>query len=315
MQVHKDLAHLPVFNNAVITIGTFDGVHLGHQQIINQLKHTAQKVNGETVIITFHPHPRSIVGTYGGTVALLNTLEEKIFLLEKAGINHLVIVPFDKKFASQTAEAYCKDFIYSYFKPHTVIIGYDHRFGKNRTGDYHLLEEIGLELGFDVKEIDEKILNTVIVSSTRIRNALLENDIKTANEFLGYSYFFEGEVVKGNQLGRTIGYPTANIKISSVDKLMPADGVYAVLVNIEQHSRRYLGMMNIGFRPTVDGTKRLIEVNIFDFNKDIYGRNLRVHIHEFLRNEIKFSDLDALIKQLQIDGVEARVLLKDVQIS
>ena len=313
MQVHKDLSKLPHFNNAVVTIGTFDGVHLGHQQIIKQLKETASNVGGESVIITFSPHPRSIVGTYGGQVALLNTLEEKIFLLDIAGIDHLVIVPFTKEFASQTAEEYCKDFIFQYFKPHTIIIGYDHRFGKNRTGDYHLLEEIGLELGFDVKEIDEKVLNEVIISSTRIRNALLSNDIVTATQFLGYPYFFEGMVVKGNQVGRTIGYPTANIQLNTDEKLIPSDGVYAVTVRIKPDvDTQLFGMMNIGFRPTVDGKKRIIEVNIFDFDEDIYGKILQIHVHAFLRNEVKFSGLDALITQLEGDSVKAKELLLDL---
>ncbi len=310
MQVHKDLVHLPHFKNAIVTIGTFDGVHLGHQQIIKQLKETAAIVGGETIIITFSPHPRSVVGTYGGTVALLNSFEEKVFLLDKAGIDHLVIVPFTKEFASKTAEEYCKDFLFQYFKPHTIIIGYDHRFGKNRVGDYHLLEEIGLELGFDVKEIDEKVLNEITISSTRIRNALLENDIKTANQFLGYPYFFEGEVVKGNQVGRTIGYPTANIQLNIQEKLIPSDGVYAVSVNLPPYTgKKYLGMMNIGFRPTVDGKKRLVEVNIFDFDEMIYGQVLQIHVHAFLRNEVKFSGLEALIAQLEADAINAKDLL------
>jgi len=310
MQVHKELSALPRFNNAVITIGTFDGVHLGHQQIINQLKETASQVNGETVIITFHPHPRSVVGVYGGLVALLNTMEEKILLLNKAGIDHLVLVPFTKEFAESTADEYCRNFIFQFFKPHTIIIGYDHRFGKSRKGDYHLLEEVGLELGFDVKEIDEKVLNTVTISSTRIRSALLENDITTANQFLGYSYFFEGEVVNGNQVGRTIGYPTANIQVNTDEKLIPADGVYAVTVQLKSNKQNiFNGMMNIGIRPTVEGKKRLIEVNIFDFDDDIYGLILQVQIHAFVRNEIKFSCLDNLITQLEKDAVIVKKLL------
>ncbi len=310
MQVHKDLVQLPPFKNAVITIGTFDGVHLGHQQIIKQLKQTASMVNGESVIITFNPHPRSVIGSYGGTVALLNTFEEKVYLLDKAGIDHLVIIPFTNEFANKTAEEYCRDFIFKYFKPHTIIIGYDHRFGKNRIGDYHLLEEIGLELGFDVKEIDEKVLNEVTISSTRIRNALLENAIETANQFLGYPYFFEGEVVKGNQVGRTIGYPTANIQLNIQEKLIPADGVYAVSIKLTPYSgKTHFGMMNIGYRPTVDGKKRLIEVNIFDFDAILYGKTIQIHVHAFLRNEVKFSGLDALITQLEGDAIKAKELL------
>jgi riboflavin kinase / FMN adenylyltransferase len=311
MQVHRDLAQLPEFKNAVITIGTFDGVHKGHQQIINQLKTTAAAIGGETVIITFHPHPRKIVGSYGGNVALLNTLDEKIILLNQAGINHLVVVPFTEAFANQTAEAYCKDFIYQYFKPSKIIIGYDHRFGKNRSGDYHLLEKMGETLGFEVIEINAQILNEITVSSTKVRLALLEHDITTANQLLGYPYFFEGVVVKGNQIGRTIGYPTANIAIATEEKLIPAHGVYAVKVNSQQSiDDSFKGMMNIGVRPTIDGKARVIEVNIFDFNEDIYGQTIQVHINAYIRGEVKFNGLDALKNQLKEDALKAINILK-----
>jgi riboflavin kinase/FMN adenylyltransferase len=310
MQVHRDLAQLPEFKHAVITIGTFDGVHKGHQQIINQLKATAAAVGGETVIITFHPHPRKIVGNYGGNVALLNTLDEKIRLLNEAGINHLVVVPFTEIFANQSAEAYCKDFIYQYFKPSKIIIGYDHRFGKNRSGDYHLLEKMGEILGFEVIEISAQILNEITVSSTKVRQALLEHDIATANQLLGYPYFFEGTVVAGNQLGRTIGYPTANIAIVTEEKLVPANGVYAVTVNSQRSTANsYKGMMNIGIRPTIDGKARVIEVNIFDFNEDIYNQTIQVHIHAYIRGEVKFNGLDTLKNQLKEDAVQAKELL------
>ncbi|MFC4232895.1 bifunctional riboflavin kinase/FAD synthetase [Parasediminibacterium paludis] len=313
MQVHRDLARLPEFRNAVITIGTFDGVHKGHQQIINQLKATAAAIGGETVIITFHPHPRKIVGNYGGNVALLNTLDEKIMLLNEAGIHHLVVVPFTEVFANQSAEAYCKDFIYQYFKPSKIIIGYDHRFGKNRSGDYHLLEKMSEILGFEVIEINAQILNEITVSSTKVRQALLEHDITTANQLLGYPYFFEGAVVKGNQLGRTIGYPTANIAIATEEKLIPANGVYAVIVSIvnsqQSTANSHKGMMNIGIRPTIDGGARVIEVNIFDFNEDIYDQTIQVHIQAYIRGEVKFNGLDALKNQLKEDAVQAKELL------
>ena len=243
---------------------------------------------------------------------MLNTIEEKITLLDRAGVDHLVIVAFTKDFAAQTADMYCKEFIYKYFKPHTVIIGYDHRFGKNRVGDYHLLEEMGLELGFDVKEIDEEILNHVTISSTRIRTALLENDIDTADQFLGYPYFFEGAIVKGNQIGRTIGYPTANLQLNTEEKLIPANGVYAVSVYLRnKKDKKFYGMMNIGLRPTVDGTKKMIEVNIFDFNEDIYGEILQVHVHAFMRHEVKFDGLEALVAQLEADAIKAKAILND----
>jgi riboflavin kinase/FMN adenylyltransferase len=238
-------------------------------------------------------------------VKLLTTLDEKIALLETAGIDHLVVVPFDHVFANQTAQQYVEDFLYKYFKPHTIIIGYDHRFGKGRLGDYRLLEEYGKKLGFTVKEIPEQLLNEVAVSSTKIRHALIENDIDTANNCLGYAYFFEGIVVEGNKLGRTIGYPTANLHVSSEEKLIPGDGVYAVtVVNPDaagMSESPLQGMMNIGLRPTVDGKKRVIEVNIFDFDKDIYGQTLQVHLHHYLRGEVKFNGLEELKAQLLKD--------------
>lgn len=312
MQVHKDITQLPAFNNAVVTIGTFDGVHTGHQQIITQLKEEAARVNGETVIITFHPHPRVVVNHSTSAVQLLNTLDEKIALLEFHGINHLVVVPFNEDFASLTANDYVHDFLYTRFHPHTVIIGYDHRFGKNRQGDYHLMEQKGQELGFAVKEIPGQVLNEVAISSTRIREAIATNDINTANHCLGYSYFFEGLVVEGNRLGRTIGYPTANLRIQNENKLIPGNGVYAVTIKINAaaaNASLWKGMMNIGVRPTVNGSNRTIEVNIFHFDQDIYGQVLEVSVRHYLRGEQKFNGLDALKEQLAKDREQAMQLL------
>ena len=316
MQVHRNIQNLPRFKNAVVTIGTFDGVHAGHQQIIAQLKQEAAFINGETVIITFHPHPRKIVSVK--QLYILNTLEEKIELLEARGVDHLVVVPFDDSFAHQSAEKYVKHFLFEKFHPHTVIIGYDHRFGNGRHGDYHLLEEYGKELGFIVKEIPEHVLNNITVSSTRIREALLQSDIEMANSYLGYNYFFEGTIVEGNKLGRTIGYPTANIRTEAEEKLIPGNGVYAVELsivnressNVNRQSNTLLkGMMNIGMRPTVDGTKRTIEVNIFDFDADIYGETIRIYVRNYLRGEVKFSGLDSLKEQLAKDKAAAIKLL------
>lgn len=308
MKVHRELASsLPQFNHAVITIGTFDGVHQGHQQILAQMKAEAARVNGETVIITFHPHPRKIVSSVPGDIKLINTLAEKIQLLEKSGIDHLVVIPFDHAFSNQSADDYIRDFLFKFFKPSVIIIGYDHRFGKGRTGDYHLLEQYGRELGFEVKEISEEMLNQVVISSTRIREALLNNDIDTANHFLGYPYFFEGLVVEGNKIGRTIGFPTANMHISSEEKLIPANGVYAVTISMD--NELFTGMMNIGVRPTVDGKKRVIEVNIFNFNRDIYGRTLVIRLEKFLRGEVKFNGLDELKAQLNADRTKAELAL------
>lgn len=325
MQVHQDINNLPFFKNAVVTIGTFDGVHSGHLRIIEQLKREASIIDGETVIITFHPHPRMVINTVKGknndAIKLLNTLPEKIELLEKQGIDHLVIVPFTLEFSEQPAEEYIKNFLVSTFHPKTIIIGYDHRFGKNRQGDYKLLEFYQAALGYLVKEIPEHVLHDITISSTRIREALAKNDVAIANEYLGYDYFFEGEIIEGDKLGRTIGYPTANIEIIDKNKLIPGNGVYAVELLIEKKSSgnlallptnftgtKFFGMMNIGNRPTVGGNKRSIEVNIFDFDEMIYGNTARIFLKYFLRQEKKFDGLEALKDQLAADKKNAMAL-------
>ncbi len=302
MKVYTNIDHLPAFKNAVITIGTFDGVHQGHQQIIDQLLKEAAAIGGTAVVISFFPHPKQIVGTDkkpGFPIRLLNTPEEKYSLLHKHGIQHIVIVPFDKTFAEQPADAYIRDFLVQRFHPHTIIIGYDHRFGKNRQGDYHLLEDMAERYQYRVKEIPEHVLKNITISSTKIRTALLEGDIDTAEIYLGYRYFFSGTVIMGNQLGRTIGFPTANLRIDNEQKLIPASGVYAVNVDLGDRSLR--GMMNIGMRPTVEGTKRVIEVNIFDFDEMIYGMVLKITMVKHLRSEVKFEGLQQLKTQLILD--------------
>lgn len=308
MKVYKDINHLPVFKNAVITIGTFDGVHLGHCQIIEQLLKEATNVAGTPVLITFYPHPKQVIENIQKPLHVLNTASEKYELLHLKGIEHIVVVPFNKEFAEQPAHDYIKNFLVDKFHPNTIIIGYDHRFGKNREGDYKLLEKEASQYNFKVKEIPEHVLQNVTISSTKIREALLSGDISTASAFLGYDYFFSGKVVEGNKLGRTIGYPTANILPDDADKLIPAYGVYAVTVLVQE--KLFNGMMNIGVRPTVDGTKRMIEVNIFDFDKDIYGETIKVTVKKWLRNEVKFSGLDALQEQLANDKINAIESLK-----
>jgi riboflavin kinase/FMN adenylyltransferase len=320
MQVHRNLGSLPTFRNAIVTIGTFDGVHLGHQEIIRQLKEEAKENDGETVIVTFHPHPRKIVSSVPGDIKLLTTLEERIGLLERSGIDHLVVVPFDNKFSNLTAEDFITEFLFKSFHPHALIIGYDHRFGKGRKGDYHLLESFGEKLGFKVKEINEALLNEAIISSTKIRTALLQHDITTANGFLGYHYFFKGTVVEGNKLGRTIGYPTANLHIESEEKLIPADGIYACKVEIENRepgadsslpvSQPLSGMMYIGNRPVIEGKHRTIEVNIFDFDEDIYGSSLTVYMYNYIRGDVPLEGLEELKTQLAKDKETVSQLLQ-----
>ncbi|MBA4167843.1 MAG: bifunctional riboflavin kinase/FAD synthetase [Chitinophagaceae bacterium] len=304
MQVHTDIDRLPRFNKAVITIGTFDGVHLGHRRIISQLIEEASKTGGQTVIVTFHPHPRKIVNTPGKAVELLTTIEERKKLLDDLGVDHLVIVPFTPGFSSLLPEEYIEKFLVEKFRPHTVIIGYDHRFGKERKGDYKLLKKY--EHLFELKEIPAHVIEDSTVSSTFIRQSLREGNIAMANSLLGYDYFFEGKVVQGDQRGRTIGFPTANLEIADEEKMLPGNGVYAVDVNITSKDNRiYSGMMNIGVRPTVDGTRKTIEVNIFDFNEEIYGQVLKISVKRFLRSEKKFSGIEELKAQLSLDRENA----------
>ena len=317
MQVHRDINNLPGFKNAVITIGTFDGMHIGHLQITKLLKKEAKNIKGESVIITFHPHPRMVVQNIkasqkeGATkINLLNTFNEKIAMIEKEEIDHLVIVPFTYKFSLLTAEQYIKQFLVGKFHPHSIIIGYDHHFGKQRQGNYKLLEERAKGFNYIVKEIPEHVINHVAISSTKIREAISAGDMKTANKFLGYDYFFEGIVVEGDKIGRTIGYPTANIKLTDENKLIPGNGVYAVYITIgNETSNIKKGMMNIGFRPTIGGIKKMIEVNIFDFDEDIYGERIKVFVKEHLRPEQKFDGLEALKNQLSIDKINASKIL------
>ena len=306
MQVHRNIDQIPQIPNAVVTIGTFDGVHEGHKQIIRQLKDEARQANGQTVLITFHPHPRKVLSA---PIQLINTLDEKIELLAGQGLDHLVVVPFTKEFSNQSADEYINDFLIGKFHPHTVIIGYDHRFGHDRKGDYRLLEKYAEELKFRLKEIPAYVIDSLTVSSTRIREAIRSGNIQTAHELLGYDFFFEGKVVEGNKLGRTLGYPTANISVNEDEKLVPGDGIYAVEAELEDH-KMLQGMMSIGIRPTIGDNKRMIEVNLFNFNEDIYGKTLRVYVKAYMRPEVKFDSLDALKEQLHKDKENALALLK-----
>jgi riboflavin kinase/FMN adenylyltransferase len=314
MQIHYHTDQLPVFRRAVVTIGTFDGVHAGHARILHQLRQEAARIDGETVIITFFPHPRKVVKGGSGDIRLLNTMEEKIELLSWQRIDHLVIVPFTEAFSQITAEEYIEDFLLARFHPHTVIIGYDHRFGKGRLGDYHLLEQFSQSKQFRLEEIPVHLLDEVSVSSTRIREAVLRADIDTANQLLGYPFFFSGTVIKGNQLGRELGFPTANLSTDNPEKLTPGDGIYAVEAELLPQpalfdGRRMKGMMSIGLRPTVDGKSRTIEVNLFDFDQDIYGKELRVFVIKYLRPEAKFNGLDQLKIAIAKDKVDALAVL------
>ena len=308
MKVFRLIDRLPAFNKAVVTIGTFDGVHLGHQKIIQQLKEEALSIGGESVLITFHPHPRHILHP-DLNLPELTTLEERIQLLRKYGIDNLVVVPFTETFASFSAEKFIQEFLVDKFHPNKIIIGYDHKFGNKREGDFHLLEKWSRHFQYDVKEIDEQLIQESIISSTKIRTALLNAEIEKANQFLGHPYSFTGKIVLNNQTGRSIGFPTANLEISEKNKLIPANGVYTVTAELEGGGHTLKGMMNIGMRPTVNGQSRAIEVHLFDFDQDIYDRHLTVWMHHYLRAEQKFSGLPALQEQLYIDKTQSIELL------
>ena len=309
MQIHRNIEALPGFMNAVVTIGTFDGVHEGHRKVIQQLIDEAKKINGESVIITFHPHPRKVVHSSILGLRLITTLDERIQLLRSLGVDHLVIIPFTEVFANQLPEAYLCDFLIERFKPHTIIIGYDHRFGRDRQGDYKLLEALQEKYRYRLQEIPKHVLDNISISSTKVREAILKGDITTANHLLGYTFFFEGEVVHGNKLGRELGYPTANLKIQDEEKIVPGNRVYAVCVKTAGREELLKGMMSIGLRPTVNGKTRTIEVNIFDFDEMIYGQTVRVYVKQFLREEVKFDSLEAMVKQIGHDKTNSLAVL------
>jgi len=298
MQVYRSIDSLPSFKNAAITIGTFDGVHEGHRTIIEALIEEARKVNGESIIITFDPHPRKIVDP-DRPLQLINTLNEKIELLGKTGIDHLVVVPFTKEFAEQTAEEYIKNFLIDNFHPNTIIIGYDHHFGKDRKGNYRLMEDKAALFQYQLVEIPKHVLDKIAVSSTKIRNALLHSEVEIANKLLGYQFFFEGTVTAGDRLGRQLGFPTANLEYTDKEKIHLGHGVYAVYAQIDEQLKK--GMLSIGTRPTLSHSNERIEVNIFDWNKDIYGQVIRVYVKAFLRPQEKYNSLDDLVQQLNKD--------------
>jgi riboflavin kinase/FMN adenylyltransferase len=278
------------------------------------MKQIALEMKGETVIVTFHPHPRKVISSIPGEIKQLTSLEERIELLTQSGIDHLVVVNFDYAFSNLTADAYVKTFLFDHFHPHTILVGYDHRFGNGRNGNFELLQKFGNELGFKVEQIHEKIISDEIVSSTHIRNYIQEHQIEKANALLGYPYLFDGFVVRGNQIGRTIGFPTANLHINNEEKIIPSNGVYAVKVKGKcLGDTIYNGMMNIGIRPTVDGQKKVIEVHILDFDQDIYEQNLTVMVYEYIRGEVKFDGLEALKAQLAKDKITAAAILKKYQ--
>ncbi len=299
MAVFSDIHHLPAFRNAVITVGTFDGVHKGHTSILQELVQCAKEVNGESVLITFEPHPRKLLFP-DQPLGILTPLEQKSKLILETGIEHIVIAQFTEAFSKLSADDYIENFLVGLFHPHTIIIGHDHHFGYDRKGNIGLLKKYETKYAYKLLEIPARLIDEAAVSSTKIRKALEAGHVNEASNMLGRNYSITGKVVKGAQLGRTLGYPTANIAPSDIDQLIPAIGIYAVYVIHKQ--MRLKGMLSIGFNPTVSDDKRIkIEVNIFDFDQDIYSETIDIEFGHRLRDEQKFDSLDALKAQLHLD--------------
>ena len=309
MKVYTNIEDFKNVRNPVVTTGTFDGVHVGHQKIISRIKDVAKNENGETVLLTFYPHPRMVLFPDDNELKLINTQEEKIKLLEHYGVDHLIIYPFTKEFSRLTSVEFVRNILVNKIQTKRLVIGYNHHFGRNREGSFDHLKEYGPLYGFEVEEITAQDIDSIEISSTKIRNAVQEGDITIANEYLGHAYSLTGKVVAGKQLGRTIGYPTANIYIEDKYKLIPADGVYAV--NVEHEGEMYGGMLNIGNNPTVQGKGRSVEVNIFNFNKDIYGDVATIYFIKRLRDELKFNNLEELKIALKKDKEDSLAILNN----
>ena len=309
LKIFNSIQSFSANRQTIVTIGTFDGVHLGHRKIIEQITKSAQQLNCESLVLTFFPHPRMVLQE-GSEMKQLSTLDEKIKLLDELGVDNLIVHPFDKEFSRLTAEEFVKEVLIDVFNVKKIIIGYDHRFGRNRTANIDDLITFGIAFGFDVEQISAKEIDEVSISSTKIRNALLEGNVEQAADYLGYNYSLTGIVSKGKQLGRTIGFPTANIKIEENYKLIPQNGVYVAKTIIDE--KLVYGMMNIGTRPTVDGTCQTIEINLFDFKQDIYNREITVSLLKRMRAEQKFESIDALKMQLGIDKTKAENYIKQL---
>ena len=312
MKIYNHIDEFEAIPNACVTIGTFDGVHIGHQKIISRLQEVATQHGGETVILTFFPHPRMILHPDDQNIKLISTLNEKAAKLAEHGIDHLIITPFTRDFSNLSPEEYIREILVNKIGIKQIVIGYDHRFGKDRKGGLEELQHFSVDFDYMVEEIPEQDINDVAVSSTKIRNAILSGDVETANDFLGYPFQLRGKVIKGDQIGRTLGFPTANLFIEESYKLIPSDGIYAVrldIMNGNEPAEQVAGMAYIGDRPTINGMSRNIEVNIFDFNKDIYGRMIRMQFLKYLRGDQKFNSLDELKEQLKRDEKAARTFL------
>jgi riboflavin kinase / FMN adenylyltransferase len=299
MNIYHSLDSFHKLEYGVVTSGTFDGVHLGHKKILSRLKEISAQSGGESVVLTFWPHPRMVVSEDSQGLQLLSTIEEKIELFAQLGIHHLAIIPFTRSFSELSSDEFIKQVLVDKIGTKKLVIGYDHRFGRNREGSFEFLQKNCATYGFEVEEIPREDIEHTAISSSRIRKALVTGHVHEANELLGRPYSLSGTVVKGKQLGRTIGFPTANLHVHESYKLIPMNGVY--IIHAIYDGQRYRGMLNIGVRPTVDGTIRTIEAHLFDFDKEIYGEDLTLELLHYLRPEQKFEGLDMLVKQINID--------------
>lgn len=313
MNIYTNLDDLKPINNPILTIGTYDGVHLGHQEIINFINDKAKEVGGESVVFTFHPHPRMVLHPDDHNLELIQTIDERIQKLEKAGVDNLIVFPFSKEFSRLSATEFVRDILVNKIGLHTLVIGYDHQFGRNREGSMVQLEELSPLYGFKLDEISAFMKDEVKISSTKIRKALAKGDVKEATKYLGDAFAISGKVVDGDKIGSKINFPTANIDVAEDYKLIPANGVYAVLVNINDSECK--GMLNIGVRPTVGkSNEKRIEVNIFDFNADIYGTEIEVSFIDRVRSEKAFNGLNELKLQLLEDEKHCRNILSSISL-
>ncbi len=308
MKVHRDITELPEISKPVLTIGTFDGVHAGHQQIIERLNHIASAHNGETVLLTFSPHPRIVLSS--SPPSLITIMPEKIQLLDYYGIDHLIVTPFTKKFSQQSPRTFIENFLVRHIAPFKIVIGYDHRFGKDRAGDINFMRQVAPELGFEVEEIKKQLVDDISVSSTKIRKAIQSGRVNEAYRLMGHYFPLQGKVIEGDRRGHQLGFPTANIQPPDEHKILPADGVYAVKVKVQ--NTIYDGVLSLGHRPTFDTTPA-IEVYIFDFDQNIYGENIEVYFIEWIRGEESFDSRSNLIKAMKDDTQKAsRLLQQDI---
>ena len=339
MKIYHHINEFKKLPKAVVTIGTFDGVHLGHQKIIDKLREEADATNGEVVILSFFPHPRMILNPEDQNLKLINTMSEKALLLEKYGVDNLIITPFTRDFSNLLPQQYIEEILIKKIGTTKIIIGYDHHFGKDRSGNLKELQKYAAQYNYEVIEIPEQDIANVAVSSTRIRASLLHSDVDTANEFMGHPFTLNGKVIRGDQIGRTLGYPTANIFVEEGYKLIPSDGIYAVRVHIASNNIKnknqeisnpfepnpilfyhsdveedtvntFLGMAYIGHRPTINGMSQNIEVNIFDFDGNIYHQTIQIDFLHFIRHDVKFDGLNALTEQLGKDKLATLAYFK-----